>query len=195
MIINGVVHVGAHYGEEINSYLNVNAKKIVCFEPVEENFNILSKHASDRVKIFKYALGQEEKNHVMMFLSSNNKESSSVLEPLEHLKDHADVIFPYRELVEMRRLDSFKEEIDGCNYLSIDVQGYEYEVLLGSGELLKQFEYIYLEVNRGETYKNNHLIDDIDKLLDSLNFIRAETSWAARTWGDAFYIKKELING
>ena len=35
--ITGIVHVGAHYGEEIPSYLEQGIKKIVCFEPLIEN--------------------------------------------------------------------------------------------------------------------------------------------------------------
>lgn len=187
--IKGVVHVGAHYGEEIDSYLAAGINKIVCFEPVTDNFLTLSSKASDKVHLVQCALGEREENNVKMFLSSNNKESSSVLEPLEHLNDYQHITFNHYEYVQMKRLDSFSDLIDGCNYISLDVQGYEYEVLLGAEESLNNFDYIYLEVNRGETYKNNHLVEDIDTLLAKYGFERVRTEWVARTWGDAFYMK------
>jgi hypothetical protein len=187
--IKGVVHVGAHYGEEVDDYLAAGIDKVVCFEPVLENFLILSNKASDKVQIIQCALGEREDDNVKMFLSSNNKESSSVLEPLEHLNDYQHITFEQNEYVKMKRLDSFAKDIDGCNYISLDVQGYEYEVLLGAEESLKNFDYVYLEVNRGETYKNNHLVEDIDALLKNYGFNRVRTEWVARTWGDAFYIK------
>lgn len=187
--INGVVHVGAHYGEEIDSYLAAGIQKVVCFEPVSENFSVLLNKASEKVHLVQCALGEREEENVRMFLSSNNKESSSVLEPVEHLVDYRHISFNQQEYVQMKRLDSFSDLIDGCNYISLDVQGYEYEVLLGAEQTLNNFDYVYLEVNRGETYKNNHLVEDIDDLLSRYGLERVRTEWAARTWGDAFYMK------
>lgn len=187
--INGVVHVGAHHGEEIDSYLAVGIDKIICFEPLEENFRVLQQKASDKVKIHKVALGEREEDNVKMYLASNLLASSSVLEPAEVLYDYPHISFENIEYVSMKKLDSFSQEIDGCNYISLDVQGYEYEVLLGAKQSLKNFDYVYLEVNRSETYKNNRLVRDIDMLLSKYGFERVRTEWVARTWGDAFYMK------
>jgi FkbM family methyltransferase len=192
MNINGVVHVGAHYGEEIPFYLSANIDKIVCFEPLEENLAILELKKTKEVFIFPYALGEKEKT-MEMNLSSNNLESSSLLNPKEHLYDYPGIQFNWKRQVEVKRLDSFTKEIEGCNYLSMDVQGYEYEVLLGAGDILNQFDYIYTEVNFGETYENNKLINSLDEYLFNFGFIRVETSFPARTWGDALYVKGNLL--
>jgi FkbM family methyltransferase len=188
--ISGVIHVGAHYGEEIPLYQSFDIDKIVCFEPVSKNFNILKQYESENVKLYNLALGDHEDENIMMYLSSNNYESSSLLQPAEHLIDHSDVSFTEYEFVNISTLDNFYNEVNKCNYLSIDVQGYEYEVLRGAEKTLHNIDYIYMEVNRAETYKNNHLVGDIDRLLDTYNFDRVKTEWASRTWGDAFYLKR-----
>lgn len=187
MKIAGIVHVGAHYGDEIPEYLLSNVKNIICFEPLKRNLDILNKKASDFVKVFPFALGNEEKN-VVMYISSNKAKSSSVLKPKKHLIRHPRTKFIDTEEVSMKKLISFKDKIRGCNYLCLDVQGYEYEVLLGGEDLIKQFDYMYIEVNRDETYENNHLITDIDILLFKYHFLRVETNWEGDIWGNALYI-------
>lgn len=187
--IKGVVHVGAHYGEEIPDYLKRGIKNIVCFEPLVQNLWHLEKHASEHVKIFPVALGERE-DEVTMNISSNQAQSSSVLNPKKHLQQHPDVKFFGTQKVLMKKMNSFKKEINGCNYLSMDVQGYEYQVLLGADEVLDKFDYVYCEVNRDETYENNYMVDDIDLLLSKIGFDRVETSWDGGIWGDAFYVKR-----
>lgn len=193
MNITGVVHVGAHYGEEIKSYLDSGINKVVCFEPLEQNLNVLRQYESEKVIIFPYALGEEEKK-VKMFISNNEAQSSSILVPKKHLQQHPDILFLDTNQVEMKKLNSFKEEISGCNYMSIDVQGYEYQVFLGGDEVMNQFDYVYCEVNRDETYENNYLVADIDELFKKYNLIRCETSWDGNIWGDALYVKENLLN-
>ena len=69
-----------------------------------------------------------------MYLS-NNLISSSVLKPKVHLQMHPGVGFPGREEVEMDRLDNFAEETGKFNFINMDVQGYELEVLKGGVKL------------------------------------------------------------
>jgi FkbM family methyltransferase len=189
--IRGVIHVGAHYGEEIDTYVALGIPRIVCFEPLAENFAVLQARHGSEATLFNYALGAEA-TVVEMFLSSNEKQSSSVLKPADHLRDHPGVTFSGTERVRMRTLDSFKDELAGCNLLSIDVQGYEFEVLVGGSAVLSQIDYLYLEVNRGETYEGNRLVSDLDDLLS--DYRRIETAWAARTWGDALYVRTPLLD-
>lgn len=187
--MRGAIHVGAHHGLEIPEYISNGAKKVVAFEPIRDSFEILKKYESENVFLFNCAIGDSYKKEVFMRVSSGDKACSSVLEPMECLIDHPTISFDNYEMVEMHTLDEYKNITSGCNYLSIDVQGYEYEVLLGAKETLEYIEYAYLEVNRGETYKGNRLVGDIDEILKNYNLYRVETNWESRTWGDAFYVK------
>ena len=76
--VDGILHIGAHKGEEIESYLAAGVKNAAFVEPLEENFLILEK----KVKLhsgytaYKYAAGDEDKQ-IKIHLASNDLQSSS----------------------------------------------------------------------------------------------------------------------
>lgn len=202
MNIKGIIHVGAHYGREFQEYLKNKVKIIHGFEPVKKNYEILGenvKKLSGKIKIYPFALGNKNQSKKEIFLSNNNEaQSSSFLKPLLHLNQHPEITFDKSEIVKIKRLDDFK--IKDSNYMNIDVQGFELEVLKGSKKTLKKIDYIYCEINTAETYKNNPLVEDIDSYLKNYNFLRVETFFLHYkrffflpkkkcTWGDALYIK------
>jgi FkbM family methyltransferase len=121
MNISGVIHIGAHYGEEVSNYVNLGIKDIVLFEPLEENFEILKNNVSELdANITGYCVALGNKNQdVNMFLSSNNLESSSVLKPKIHLDLHPNVVF-YNDAMTLHHLiddeASFDEKVGRLNW-------------------------------------------------------------------------------
>ena len=193
MNIKGVVHIGAHYGEEIQEYVNNGIQNITVFEPLSKNFEVLAERLQDvnaDIQGYQVALGSQ-KGTATMYLSSNEAQSSSILKPKEHLEHHPDVSFDGTEEVEVSLLDDY--DLRESNFINMDVQGYELEVLKGGKETLKNIDYVYCEVNRGEMYEGNAMIDDIDEYLSDYGFERVETYWPETwyKWGDALYIKKK----
>lgn len=193
MKINAIVHIGAHYGEEINEYVDNGIQDIFVFEPLTKNFDKLAirmKSVNANIVGHQVALGNDSRN-VKMYLSSNDAQSSSILKPKEHLQHHPDVTFDGVEEVEMKRLDDF--DIGNANFVNIDVQGYELEVFKGAENTLNQIDYVYCEVNRGEVYENNAMIEEVDEYLQKFSFKRVETYWPETwyKWGDALYIKEK----
>ena len=189
MNITGIVHVGGHHGEEIEDYINEGIQNIIVFEPLLDNFQILQKKCEKLnadIVGHQIALGSEKKI-VEMYVSSNDALSSSILKPKIHLTQYTDILFDEKETVEVNLLDNY--ETDNCNFLNMDVQGYELEVLKGGIKTLENIDYVYCEVNRDEVYENNAYIEDIDKFLSDLNFERVVVEWTGETWGDALYIK------
>lgn len=188
--IHGVIHVGGHWGEEIASYIANGIEQIAIFEPLPENVTRLKAEAGKyqkNISVYETALGAITGQH-LMHVSSNNALSSSLLLPKKHLSQYPDVVFNSQTIVNISTLDSF--QLNGFNFLNMDVQGYELEVLKGSENTLKGIDYIYTEVNRDELYENNAFIEEIDNFLD--NYTRVATDWSGNTWGDALYIKKGL---
>ena len=194
--IKGVIHVGGHHGQELKDYSKYSIKPIHIFEPLKKNFQILKEKTNQfknlDVNLYNFALGNKNEK-VTMNCSSNDLESSSILNPKVHLTQHPDIKFETKEIVEVKKLDSF--EIYDANFLNIDVQGYELEVLKGAKNTLKIIDFIYCEVNRDETYQGNPLIEDIDDFLKNFSFFRVETKWASKhlSWGDAFYSKNKNL--
>jgi FkbM family methyltransferase len=192
MNIAGIIHIGAHYGEEICDYIDNGINDIILFEPLIDNFNILEqnvKNLNANIQGYQVALGSNP-GSVTMYVSSNEKQSSSILKPKVHLTHHPNVSFPSTEVVEVKTLDQF--ETYNFNFINMDVQGYELEVLKGASKTLMHIDYVYCEVNRDEVYENNAFIEQIDEYLGEYNLIRVETSWDGGIWGDALYIKTTL---
>jgi FkbM family methyltransferase len=191
--INGIIHIGAHYGEEIPEYIKYGIQEIVLFEPLSSNFEVLSRNVNNlnaNIEGHQLALGNDNKK-VTMYLSSNDQQSSSILKPKVHLTHHPNVTFDGEEEVEMVKLDDFN--YTKYNFINMDVQGYELEVLKGAKETLKNIDYVYCEVNRDEVYENNAYVEEIDTFLSEYNMERVETSWEGKIWGDALYVRKELL--
>jgi FkbM family methyltransferase len=189
MNVVGIIHIGAHYGEEIGDYIDNDIKDIILFEPLSDNFNILEKNVKNlnaNIVGHQVALGSTPGN-ATMYVSSNEKQSSSILKPKVHLTHHPNVSFPSTEIVEVKTLDQF--ETSNFNFINMDVQGYELEVLKGASKTLIHIDYVYCEVNRDEVYENNAFVEQIDEYLSQYNLIRVETDWGGGIWGDALYIR------
>ncbi len=189
MNIKGVIHIGAHHGQEHSLYKSNGIKNIVYFEPLSSNFNILKNNVGEDSILYNCALGNVEGDVEMFVETANKGQSSSVLEPELHKRQYPHIVFDNKEIVPMKRLDDIGLSND-YNFINIDVQGYELEVFKGGEKTLENIDYIITEVNRDEVYKNCAKIEELDKFLNTYGFERVETTWDGITWGDAFYIKK-----
>jgi FkbM family methyltransferase len=190
MDVKGIIHVGAHHGEEISEYIENGVQDIVLFEPLSECFDVLAQKVATlnaNIEGHQVALGSTP-GTATMYLSDNEKQSSSILKPKVHLTHHPHVKFNGTEEVEVDLLDNF--DTKDYNFLNMDVQGYELEVLKGATETLKRVDYVYCEVNRDEVYEGNAYVEELDEFLSSYGMERVETSWEGQIWGDALYIKK-----
>ena len=195
MNVTGVLHVGAHFGEEYLSYIENDITKVVFIEPIKENFQVLEDRfgSIDEVVLINKGAGSVRKK-VNIYRSSNNLVSSSVLKPKRHLTQHPDVLFDDGQtVIEIDRIDNMLQDITPYNFMNVDVQGYELEVFKGAGILLDKIDFIMTEVNRDEVYEDCAQISEIDEYLLEYGFKRVETSWDGDCWGDAFYVKEGLL--
>lgn len=192
MSINGVIHVGAHKGQEVDLYEKLNIKNIMLFEPIPKIFELLKEKYGNKYSLFNTALGNIDGTIVMNIENVNDSKSSSILEPLEHIKYYPHIIFTEKITVNITKLNNFLNHSNDYNTMVIDTQGYELEVLKGSDKFLENINYIICEVNKEELYYGCPNVVDIDNYLIKFGFSRVETSWSwdNETWGDALYIKK-----
>ena len=189
MNITGVVHVGAHFGEEQNAYKKLGIEKIIYFEPVSKTFAVLKEKIKDAI-LYNVALGNSE-TEIEMFVEDLDKYgSSSILKPsLNHV---GFATYSSKEKVQMKRLDSYN--FTDYNFLNLDVQGYELEVLKGAEKTLNYVDYIMCEINRQTNlkpleYENISLIEDVEDFLSLYGFKLVEANWAGLSWGVGFFIK------
>ena len=193
MKIHGILHIGAHNCEELETYKNygLTNSQIIWIEAnpklVERNLKV------DNSRIIKNFICCDKNKGKTKLNIANNGQSSSILELGTHAKSYPSI--KYNDFVEVnnQRIDTMYEQDNipknFANFLNIDIQGAELLALKGMGDIINYFDYAYLEVNRNYVYKNCALIDEIDKYLSKYNFKRVETSWTDAQWGDALYIK------
>ncbi len=196
----GVLHIGAHIGQEAEMYNQLGMKKMIFIEANPSIFDQL------RVNIKKYpaalaikaCISDKDGETVTFNISSNEGQSSSILELGTHKDLHPDVSYTSKLEMVTSRVDTVLSGMDlsGIDFLNIDLQGMELPALKSMGNLLSNFRYAYLEVNREQVYKGCAEIQEIDSFLATFGFERKETDWV-NGWGDAFYVRepKEVLPG
>ncbi|MFA7673962.1 MAG: FkbM family methyltransferase [Clostridia bacterium] len=188
--IKGVLHIGAHYGQEYSDYKENGIENMIFFEPVKSTYEKLVKNLPDNIVKYNIALGNEVGIKEMFIETANEGQSCSLLEPKYHLEQYPHIRFNDNEIVKMDKLDNILFIRNDFNMINIDVQGYELEVFKGAVETLNTIDYIYTEVNFVEMYKNCCIVNKLDIFLREHGFKRVLTNSDPKTWGDALYLKQ-----
>ena len=185
----GVIHVGAHHGQEHEEYGAQFGPWAAThwFEPLPSVYRVLESNLAGKfgVKLYNYALGPEESVMRIWEDSENGGQSSSLMKPKECLDEWNHITFNQTEEVQVRTLDSFG--ITDSNMLVIDAQGYELEVLKGAEKTLERMTHVFCEVNSREMYEGCPTMDDISNFLSQYGFVLRENWWTSNNWGDAYW--------
>jgi len=188
----GILHIGAHLGEESKDYNDLGIDNVVWIEGNEKLITNLKSNVGSNT-VLNYLVSDKD-DEEYDFNLSNNGQSSSILEMDKHLKHHPQVKYVDTIKVKSKRVDTIFEENNlnesDYDFINLDIQGAELMALKGMSDMLKSFKYIYTEVNTGEVYKGCAKMNEIDEFLSGYGFERVETKITNFEWGDAFYIKK-----
>lgn len=157
------VDIGANVGHFSLIAAGICKSNVIAFEPIPETFMKLEKNIilnKLNNKIRSYNIGIGDNNAVLNFTRSKNVMNAVAM------TYETDVV-----AVEVKRLD---DVLLGYNptFLKIDVEGYEYFVLKGSTEVLKNkmLKYIIIELN-SSTLKFGHSNEEIFEFLVELDFV------------------------
>ena len=194
----GVFHIGANVGEERDWYITRGFTKVYWFEPNKAVFDKLVNNIKPYPNHMAINIGiHDTLKQATLHIASNEGQSSSILELGLHATYHPKVHYIADQLIKLERMDDFiskfKLDIKNFNFLNVDVQGVELNVIKSFGKLIDKLDYIYAEVNEAELYKGCALVGEIDEYLPTYNFIRIATHMTRNQWGDGFYIKKTLL--
>lgn len=132
---NGVIFdVGANLGDWsqyiINEYKEI-PYKLYLFEPSLKTFEKLIQNITVSENKFLYPLGLGDKEEKLnIYYNFAGEGSASILKKEGH----------YNEEIEITTLDIFcqRHGIQTIDFLKMDVQGYEYNILLGAKEMLER---------------------------------------------------------
>mgnify|MGYP001426651428 CR=1 FL=1 len=147
----------------------------ILFEPNpnEAKKLIQNKKYYKNYKVYETALSN--KNKILKLNITKGIYQTSVLKPnfdfVNQFQNPGRYKITQKELINAKKLDYFK--IVNSDFIKIDAQGYNYEILEGSTKTLNDTLGVEAEVEFTEIYSNQKLFGDIKKLLkkNNLNFI------------------------
>jgi len=202
--VTGVVHVGAHRGEEIFDYESMGAKKVIWVEPVPELFEemkqfLTTAQCSVTSHAYEYAASNTDHNTVDFNLyfgpdakyMSGNKGCSSLLKTSGRFESWSKGTIQVETITLDTLLEENKFKFSEFQYLNMDVQGAELMVLQGANNLLSQVKYIATEATwDNPDYIDNTRYDELKLLLQSKGFVETEMIPHGDNWGDALFVKE-----
>lgn len=177
-IANNILEIGGHYGEDtirLNHFFP--EANIYCFEPDPRNINIIKKHKIDlhpKIELIEKAISIKNENNVTFYQSFKEYDKSELpnkykfidLNEYKSLKlnnSGSSSLMKYNKndlnfnttTVNTIRLDDWliKKNINNIDFIWIDVQGAEKDVINSLGESTKKVKFIQMEY--GETGYDN----------------------------------------
>jgi len=171
-----IFDVGSHKGKMTNLFLKIykNAN-FYCFEP-NKIFNSKIRKLSKKIRLFNYALGEKTEVKKLFLNNIDLTNSLSIINDNSFYLKIKNLIIKNQNKkvaknIKVISLKNFcnKYKVKKIDLLKIDVEGYEYKVLLGASTFIKNIDYIILEVQKNDMYKNYSILK-IEKFLKKNNF-------------------------
>lgn len=143
--------VGANVGQSAEAFLSAYpGARAFCFEPVNASFTELSQRfgQDERVRLFQMAMGAD--SGVADIAVAGTATGATLMTPATN-------DFHESESIEVGTLDAFceSEGVSAIDYLKIDTEGYDLEVLKGAERLLADGIPGVIEVETGMHPANN----------------------------------------
>ena len=209
-----LIDIGAHKGESIKLFSkNFIIKKIISFEASPINFEYLKKKIKDNkqgynnteIVLENIALGAEEK---IIEFNQFNESSSSTIKEIDKESKYYKRKFrlinflnnkeTYQKIkIKISKLKEYieKNNIKKIDFMKIDTEGYEFEILLGLENKIKLVDIIMFEHHYDNMIKKGYTFEDINKLLIKNNFNQIYKSrMPFRKTFEYIYKREELIN-
>jgi len=167
----GILHVGAHYGQE-SAYYALMKKPVLWIEADPNAFQILSRQISKvenqrALNAFISDSAREENLHV----TSNSGMSSSIYTLSTLGKEAFNIENTHSIKLRTSTLNQLLTSREtNLDFWVIDVQGHEFEVLLGSDKVIRRARWILVEGSSKTYYENMSLFPNVKQLLESYGF-------------------------
>jgi len=191
-----IIDCGAHVGADSVELAKIFPKASVhSFEPVPTIYNHLKQNTRHYQNITCYQLALNDNNGIAkMYVSSGSSDaSSSLLVPTGHLSEHPDIYFDNTIEAKTITLDSWASQnnIKQVDFLWLDMQGAEFNMLTASVDILPTVKAIHAEVSTRETYKGGVLYNDFKKWLEERGFVvSAEAIPSGADMGNVLFVRQ-----
>ena len=161
---NNLIDIGTHKGEFIESFLKIKKiNRFYCFEPQKKIYDILNKKFKkfNKIKLYNYALGDICSNRKIKI---NNLTPTSTLSKFNHSSKYLkfknflignDLRNQKSYIIKQKTIDRLFEKVSlKKTFMKIDVEGYEYKVLVGAKKKINQLTYVLVENQFFNQYKD-----------------------------------------
>ena len=185
-----ILEIGCNDGTDTLAFLRVMPEaQIFCFEPDPRAIARFKKHLGaklDRVKLFEIAVS-DRIGTIDFHMSGGNDlpegwvqdipegwdQSGSIRRPKNHHKEYPWVKFEKTIVVNTRRLDDWCVEngIHQVDFIWMDVQGAEGDVIRGAECILQKTRFLYTEYSNTETYEGQPSLKDLLAQLPSFAIV------------------------
>lgn len=202
-----ILDIGACEGEESIRYARAFARaRVFAFEPLPANQDLIRMNltlypSGGRIELVPVALAAkagEAEFHVSSGRPSEafagadwnyGNKSSSLLAPASDQPMHGWIEFKESIRVRTETLANFwaAHRLNRVDFMHLDVQGAELQVLQGAGDLLRRVTALWLEVAEQELYRGQALRAEIDHFLRARGFFPVTVTMNGIE-GDAFYV-------
>jgi FkbM family methyltransferase len=209
---NLLMDVGAHQGESIELFSrNFTIKKIISFEASPINFKLLrnkigtsnQNYNNTLLVIENIALGAENKTtEFKQFNESSSSTIKKINEESKYYKRKFRLInfFNKKKVYQKLQIKVIKlkdyivqQNIGKIDFLKIDTEGYEYEILLGLEDKIEFVNTIMFEHHYDNMIKKGYTFSDINKLLVKNNFKKIYKSrMPFRKTFEYIYVRREV---
>lgn len=197
-----IVEAGAFDGKETIKMATMWPHSTIhAFEPVPAIFERLVKNTAHLPNVKRYPLALSDSvGMATLYISEKPQkpgqasQANSLLKPKERLK-LSPLTFPGTLDVPTTTLDVWAQEynIPQIDFLWLDLQGYELNVLQAAPKTVAQVKAIYTEVEFVEAYEGQYLYDDVKSWLEAQIFVMVGKDFDENpTWffGNALFIKR-----
>lgn len=173
-----ILEIGAHDGGTSDGFLREFGPNLMlhAFEPEPRAIRrFLSRGLDERARLHQVALGRAD--GVATFYRSGGAVShdrpdgwdlsGSIRKPRRHLEVHPWVTFTQTLTVPVRSLDSWGDEVGlgRVDFIWMDVQGAEADVIRGAPRVLARTRLLYTEYSNHELYEGQATLDQLIEAL------------------------------
>lgn len=173
--INSLIDCGSNKGQfAILLYELFKIKSYLSFDPIIYPSETNKFFKKNKVNYHHENIALSSKKGTEEFHITEREDSSSLKKTIENSSLYCPDVFHKKTIkVQVKKLDDFIKKInlfESPIALKIDVQGSEYDLLIGAKEVLKKVKYLFIEISFESLYEETPSNNKIFKLLSDSGF-------------------------
>ena len=171
-----IIDIGAAEMEGVTpsyqKFIDLNIANIIGFEPNENACKALNQNSKNKDSMYlPYFIGD---GNEAIFYETNWAPTSSLYEPNKELLEKFHELYELTTVIKESKVKTYRlddiAEIEHTDFLKMDIQGSELNVLQNAKKILKSSVAVQVEVEFVEMYKGQPLFADVDSFLRSQGF-------------------------